>query len=101
VKAVLNPRKHLGIASEDIDNVRICLLDEAYGSGHNGGPSSEARSVVRRAEKDNTAGETKDIVEVLLRSLPRREQSILADQPSQAMAYEYDRSFIRAIIVSI
>jgi hypothetical protein len=33
--------------------------------------------VVRRAEKDNTAGETKDIVEVLLRSLPRREQSLL------------------------
>lgn len=84
MKAVLNPRKHLGIASEDIDYVGIRQLNDADRSGYDLSPSGKASSIVRRAEKDNTKGRTNNIVEIWLRSLPRRGQGLpraLAQSP--------------------
>lgn len=73
---VLDPCKQLEIPSEDIDNTGICLFDEADGTGHDLSPSGKASSMARRAEKDDTAGRAKNIVEVWLRTLSRREQGL-------------------------
>lgn len=81
VKTVLNPRKHLGIAPENINDFRIRLL-EADGSSYDFSPPGKASSMVRRPREYNTAGEMEDIVEMSLRSLPRLEQGLPRESAS-------------------
>ena len=82
VKTVLNPRKHLGIALENINYFRIRLLEEADRSSYNFSPPSKASSMVRGPKKYNTAGEMEDIVEMSLRPLPRLEQGLPRESAS-------------------
>ncbi len=98
VEGFLNSRKHLRVALEDLDNLRVRLLDNPDGLQQQLGPSCQARSVVRRPEEGDTTGRAEDVLEVSFRSLFRCGQGlprslaqhqasgvvpyILADQPS-------------------
>jgi hypothetical protein len=49
MKAVLNPREHFGLASEDCHNLGVCLLDEANMTEQELSPSGQTCPVVRRS----------------------------------------------------
>lgn len=72
MKTVLNPREHLGVVPENLQDFGIRLLYESDRPGQEFGPSSKSSPVVRRPEEDDTTGRQKDILEVLFWSLSRR-----------------------------
>jgi hypothetical protein len=49
MKAILNPREHLRLLSEDCHNLGVCLLDEADMTGQELSPSGQTCPVVRRS----------------------------------------------------
>lgn len=71
MEAFLNPRKYLGIMLENIDNLRVRLLEEADRSRHDLSPFCKSSAMVRRPKKNDTPGAIKNFVQVLLRSLSR------------------------------
>jgi hypothetical protein len=49
MKAILNPREHFRLLSEDCHNLGVCLLDEADMTGQELSPSGQTCPVVRRS----------------------------------------------------
>lgn len=76
MKALLDPRKYLGIALENIHDFWIRLLKKTDGSRDNFSQVRKSSSVVRRPKKDNTAGTIEDTLKMFLRSLPRLKQGL-------------------------
>lgn len=77
MEAVLNAGEHLRIAPEDLYDLSICLLDNADSPRQHLGPPGQAGPVVWRAEESYATRPSKDVLEVLIRSLSRFNQSLL------------------------
>jgi hypothetical protein len=115
MEAVLNPREHFRLPSENCHNLGVCLLDEADMTGQKLSPCGQPCPVVRRSEEGDSPGRLKDVPEVFLGPLSRCHQGlsrslthtikvrgvpyIFTNKPSQAMANENGRSLVLRLSV--